>query len=159
MDWIEADPLPAACLDCREEECYNCDTAGERWQLSSEDELRVRRKQLAKAIERLQHKIDAIDMELLPFTGEQRAALDGNAEMIMICFGSACRFALIMTIWGCIVTFGRPIPIIQKTSDGIWKCRFNSAIIGLRVYIPAIFSKVRIWDFGTLRMILWETFL
>ena len=81
MDWIEADPLPAACLNCQKEDCYNCDTAGERWELSREDELRVRRKQLAKAIERLQRKINAIDMELLPFTAEQRTALNGHIEM------------------------------------------------------------------------------
>ena len=81
MDWIKADPLPAACLNWQKEDCYNCETAGERWQLSREDELRVRRKQLVKAIERLQRKIDAIDMELLPFTDGQRAALEGRAEM------------------------------------------------------------------------------
>ena len=81
MEWIEADLLPKACMDCQEEDCYNCDTAGERWQLSRDDELRLRRKQLVKAIERLQHKIDAIDTELLPFTDEHRAALDGRIEM------------------------------------------------------------------------------
>lgn len=44
MEWIEADPLPAVCQNCQEEECYNCDYAGERWTLSQADELRVRRK-------------------------------------------------------------------------------------------------------------------
>ena len=81
MEWVEADPIPKACMDCLEEDCYNCDSAGERWQLSREDELRVRRRQLVKAMERLQHKIDAIDTELLPFTDEHRAALDGRIEM------------------------------------------------------------------------------
>lgn len=81
MEWIEADPIPEVCVNCHEEDCYNCDTAGERWQLSKDDELKVRRKQLVKATERLQREIDAIDMERLPFTGDQRAALEGRTEM------------------------------------------------------------------------------
>ena len=64
MEWIEANPLPPACQNCQEEECYNCDHAGERWTLSKADELRVRRKGLLKAIERLQRQVKAIDAEL-----------------------------------------------------------------------------------------------
>ena len=64
MEWIEADPLPAVCQNCQEEECYNCDYTGERWTLSQADELRVRRKGLLKAIERLQRQVKAIDAEL-----------------------------------------------------------------------------------------------
>lgn len=64
MEWIEADPLPAVCQNCQEEECYNCDYAGERWTLSQADELRVRHKGLLKAIERLQRQVKAIDAEL-----------------------------------------------------------------------------------------------
>ena len=41
MHWIETEPLPKACVGYREEECYNCDTAGERWTLSAEDEARL----------------------------------------------------------------------------------------------------------------------
>ena len=64
MEWLEVDPIPYACEDCLEEDCYNCDTAGERWQLSKSDELRIRRNGLLKAIERLQRQVDAIDREL-----------------------------------------------------------------------------------------------
>ena len=64
MEWIEANPLPAVCQNYQEEECYNCDYAGERWTLSQADELRVRRKGLLKAIERLQRQVKAIDAEL-----------------------------------------------------------------------------------------------
>lgn len=64
MEWIEADPLPAVYQNCQEEECYNCDYAGERWTLLQADELRVRRKGLLKAIERLQRQVKAIDAEL-----------------------------------------------------------------------------------------------
>ena len=41
MHWIETEPLPKACVGCREEECYNCDTAGERRTLSAEDKARL----------------------------------------------------------------------------------------------------------------------
>ncbi len=64
MEWIEANPLPAVCENCQEEDCYNCDYAGERWTLSQADELRVRRKGLLKAIDRLQRQVKAIDEEL-----------------------------------------------------------------------------------------------
>ena len=37
--YIEADPLPECCIGCKED-CYNCDEAGERWQLSPKDEFK-----------------------------------------------------------------------------------------------------------------------
>lgn len=64
MEWIEANPLPKACQNCREEECYNCDHAGKRWYLSQQDKLRLRRKGLQKSIARLQKQIDEIDRQL-----------------------------------------------------------------------------------------------
>ena len=64
MEWLEANPLPEACADCKEEDCYNCDFAMERWNLSEKDELRVRRKMLERHIEHLQRKIAVIDREL-----------------------------------------------------------------------------------------------
>lgn len=64
IQWIEADPLPAECLNCQEEDCWECDTAGKRWYLSHADELRVKRKGLLKSIERLQRQVKAIDEEL-----------------------------------------------------------------------------------------------
>lgn len=64
MEWIEKNPLPPECVNCQEEECYNCDYAGKRWTLSRADELRVRRKGLLKAIERLERQVRAIDAEL-----------------------------------------------------------------------------------------------
>ena len=116
MEWIEADPLPKACMDCQEEDCYNCDTAGERWQLSGDDELKLRRKQLVKAIERLKREIDAIDMELLPFTDEQRAALCSNAEMtydlfwacLQVCFDYG-NMAMYRSIWNAYPNYSKNI--------------------------------------------------
>lgn len=106
MEWIEADPIPKACMVCQEEDCYNCDTAGERWQLSGDDELKLRRKQLVQAINRLKREIDAIDMALLPFTDGQRAALEGRAKMtydlfwkcLQVCFDSD-NMAMYRSIW------------------------------------------------------------
>ena len=57
-------PTAPECVECQEEECYNCDYAGKRWTLSQADELRVRRKGLLKAIDRLQRQVEAIDAEL-----------------------------------------------------------------------------------------------
>ena len=106
MEWIEANPIPKACMDCQEEDCYNCDTAGERWQLSHEDELKVCRKQMVRAIERLQRRIYSIDIELLPFTTEQRAALNDHIEMtydlfwecLQVCFDND-QMAMYKNIW------------------------------------------------------------
>ena len=106
MEWIEANPIPKACMDCQEEDCYNCDTAGERWQLSHEDELKVCRKQMVRAIDRLQRRIYSIDIELLPFTTEQRAVLNGHIEMtydlfwecLQVCFDND-QMAMYKNIW------------------------------------------------------------
>lgn len=60
MEWLEANPLPEMCQGCQED-CGNCDHALSRWYLSEEDELRLKRKGLIKAIERLQRQVDEID--------------------------------------------------------------------------------------------------
>lgn len=116
MEWIEADPLPKACMNCQEEDCYNCDAAGERWQLSRNDELKLRCKQLVKAINRLQCEIDAIDMELLPFSAAQRTALEGRAEMtydlfwqcLQVCFDND-NMRMYRRIWDAYPIFSRNI--------------------------------------------------
>lgn len=59
LHWMEADPLPDECINCREEDCYNCDYAGKRWYLSEEDELRIRKKGLLHTINRLSQRIEA----------------------------------------------------------------------------------------------------
>ena len=65
MEWIEKHPLPSKCQNCQEEDCYNCDYAGDRWRLSLKDDLQLRRKSLMKAIERLQKQIQSIDTQFL----------------------------------------------------------------------------------------------
>ena len=125
MEWIEANPIPKACMDCQEEDCYNCDTAGERWQLSHEDELKVCRKQMVQAIERLQRRIYSIDIELLPFTTEQRAALNGHIEMtydlfwecLQVCFDNG-NMILYRRIWDAYPVFSRKIKeYLEKPSE------------------------------------------
>lgn len=64
MEWLEIYPIPEACSNCTQEDCYNCDTAGERWVLSTADELRAERKMMAHTIERLERKIAEIDAQL-----------------------------------------------------------------------------------------------
>ena len=87
LEWKEAYPLPERCIKCEEQaakyfaaddveklrmeteedfnyDCGSCDYALDRYYLSREDELRVRKKGLQKAIERLQRQIAEIDKEL-----------------------------------------------------------------------------------------------
>ena len=64
MEYIEANPLPIECQECQDEDCGECDVAGMRWYLSRADELRVKRKGLLKAIERIERQIKKIDEEL-----------------------------------------------------------------------------------------------
>lgn len=37
MRFKETQPLPAVCMNCKEEDCYNCDNALDRWKLIRED--------------------------------------------------------------------------------------------------------------------------
>ena len=87
LEWKEANPLPERCIKCEEQatryfaaddaeklrmeteedfnyDCSSCDYALDRFYLSREDELRLRKKGLQKAIERLQRQIAEIDKEL-----------------------------------------------------------------------------------------------
>lgn len=71
MNWIEVHPLPNECRECQESDCYNCDYAGKRWMLSTEDALRIRRKGLLKAIARLQKQLKEIDDILYPCSKQE----------------------------------------------------------------------------------------
>lgn len=51
MIYYESDPLPQVCVDCKEEECYNCDYALDRWHLSEKDALLLEKKMKLKALE------------------------------------------------------------------------------------------------------------
>ena len=87
LEWKEANPLPERCVKCEaaaeiyfaaddaeklrmetEEDfncdCGSCDYALDRFYLSRADELRIKKKGLQKAIERMQRQITEIDLEL-----------------------------------------------------------------------------------------------
>lgn len=64
MKWIEVNPLPQVCTVCKEEECYNCDFAGERWVLSENDQLEITKKALQRATERMQKRIKRVGVEV-----------------------------------------------------------------------------------------------
>ena len=65
MKWKEIYPLPGVCQGCKQEDCYNCEYTGQRWSLSREEELKMRRKMLVRAIERLQRQVQEIDKEMM----------------------------------------------------------------------------------------------
>lgn len=51
IEYKEVIPLPAVCVECKEEECYNCDHLLERWEVSTADDERLK-ELLAKQKER-----------------------------------------------------------------------------------------------------------
>lgn len=87
LEWKEVNPLPERCVKCEEQaeryfaaddaeklrmeteedfncDCGSCDYALDRFYLLREDELRLKRKGLEKAVARLQRQISVIDEEL-----------------------------------------------------------------------------------------------
>lgn len=87
LEWKEVNPLPERCIKCEEQaeryfaaddaeklrmeteedfncDCGSCDYALDRFYLSREDELMLKRKGLEKAVARLQRQISVIDEEL-----------------------------------------------------------------------------------------------
>ena len=64
MEYIEVSPLPKACQDCHEPDCYECDYAGERWVLPKKQELLLQKKKKEQAIRRFQRQIEEIDKQL-----------------------------------------------------------------------------------------------
>ncbi len=83
LEFLEADPLPKACQNCQEEGwgCDECDHLGERFYLPKEQELWLSRKGLLHSIERTRKKIIEIDIQLVPFTEEQKKVLRKVSEM------------------------------------------------------------------------------
>jgi len=91
MEWLEKHPLPTACQGCPEEDCYNCDTAGERWYLTEVDELRLRRKGLERSIEHMQRQLAEIDNRLAQI---EKALNEPNVQMTQEMWESC--------LWACI---------------------------------------------------------
>ena len=74
IEYIEADPLPLVCQQCKEQYCDECDHAGERWYLSERDELLLQKKAKEQAIRRLQRQIQEIDNKLAALENNEKAA-------------------------------------------------------------------------------------
>lgn len=68
MDWIEVVPLPEACQKCMDEDCYNCDMAGQRWVLSEQAQLQIKHNGICKQLERLLVELSEVDRELERFS-------------------------------------------------------------------------------------------
>ena len=64
MEYVEVSPLPKACQDCYEPDCYECDYAGERWVLPKKQELLLQKKMNEQAIRRFQRQLEEIDKQL-----------------------------------------------------------------------------------------------
>lgn len=64
MEYIENSVAPAACIECDAKDCYECDHAGERWQLTELSKLLLKRKAKENAIKRLQQEIMQLDREI-----------------------------------------------------------------------------------------------
>ena len=106
MEWIEPNPLPSECQDCTEEDCYNCDYAAARWQLSRIDELLVRRKMMARSINRMQRKLALIDKELNELLDDDNSASESSHHANTINENS-------------FIASGVPCALIKFDSEGI----------------------------------------
>lgn len=64
MILLQKNPLPPECQSCPEPDCWECDLAGARWELSERDRLLSSRKLKEMAIARFQRQISEIDRQL-----------------------------------------------------------------------------------------------
>ncbi len=64
MELLEKTPLPDCCQECQEEDCWECDNAGERWQLAPIDKLKAERALHYRAMVRHAEKVVELDRQL-----------------------------------------------------------------------------------------------
>lgn len=62
--YIEKYPPPQECIECKEQDCHECDTAGKRWRQTRKAELQGLRNLKLNAIARLERQIAEIEREL-----------------------------------------------------------------------------------------------
>ena len=108
MEWIESSPLPSECQDCTEGDCYNCDYAEARWQLSRIDELQVRRNMMVRSIKRMQRKLALIDKELSELLEDDNSAPESSHHANAINENT-------------FIASGVPCALIKFDSEGITK--------------------------------------
>jgi hypothetical protein len=61
--WIEKEKTPGFCLLCDEEECYNCDNALDRWEISEEDYIKNTIRFKITHIKFLKRQLEAAEVE------------------------------------------------------------------------------------------------
>lgn len=76
MRFFEVNPLPEECLACKEQICDECDYAGFRRALPREEELRIKRIGIKKAIARMEKQLEILDLELSLLHSQRN---DGNS--------------------------------------------------------------------------------
>ena len=108
MEWLEPNPLPSECQGCTEDDCYNCDYAEARWQLSRIDELQVRKKIMVRSINRMQHKLELIDKELNELLEDNNSALKSSHRVNTVNENM-------------LIANGVPCALIKFDSEGITK--------------------------------------
>lgn len=71
MNYYEVEQLPEVCLTCEEEDCYNCDHALERWEMSKLDRLKMKRalkivqlKSIMEHTEKIEAEIKDLDTKI-----------------------------------------------------------------------------------------------
>ena len=52
MEYVEANPLPTVCQDCKEPDCDVCDYGLDRWLLSSEEVAKLKTELLIRGFRR-----------------------------------------------------------------------------------------------------------
>lgn len=61
--WIEKEKTPEFCLICEEEDCYNCDNALDRWEISEEDYIKNTIRFKITHIKFLKRQLEAAEVE------------------------------------------------------------------------------------------------
>lgn len=64
LELLEKEPLPECCQECQEPDCWECDNAGERWQLAPIDQLKTERALHYWAMVRHAEKVVELDRQL-----------------------------------------------------------------------------------------------
>lgn len=64
MELLEKEPLPECCQECQEPDCWECDNAGERWQMALIDQLKAERALHYRAMVRHAEKVVELDRQL-----------------------------------------------------------------------------------------------
>lgn len=98
MDYLERNPIPVECQKCSDPDCDVCEIGTERWYIPHDQELRLQKKGLMKALYRerkkghptdwIEFRIEEIERQLLPFSQTQLDAIEHRSQMTKELFDS-----------------------------------------------------------------------